>query len=116
MRVCASVCPTGFNGGVNGGGFTSPNWLETSPPVFPGQSPAWWAGSPKPEPIVYVAVADSVGNWVYRMPADEAEAIWPGIARKVTRRMGEHLLAPPHTHTHTRMQSSPPHPPTLGHA
>jgi hypothetical protein len=75
-----------FNGGVNGGGFTSPNWLQTSAPVFPpGGSPSSsWLTSPKPEPIVYVVVVDSVGNWVYRMPADEAEVIWPGISRKTT--------------------------------
>ena len=35
-----------------------------------------------PEPIVYVAVVDSIGNWVYRLPADDAAAIWPGIGRK----------------------------------
>ena len=64
-----------FNGGVNGGGFTSSNWLETSPPPLHGDAA---------EPIVYVAVVDSVGNWVYRIPADEAAAIWPGIARKTS--------------------------------
>lgn len=62
-----------FNGGVNGGGFTSPNWLETSSPPLKGAAP---------EPIVYVAVVDSIGNWVYRLPADDAAAIWPGIGRK----------------------------------
>ena len=64
-----------FNGGVNGGGFTSPNWLETSPSPIHGK---------KPEPYVFVAIVDSVGNWVYRIPADEASDIWPGISRKTT--------------------------------
>ena len=32
--------------------------------------------------IRYVAVVDSVGNWVYRLPADRANEIWPGIGRK----------------------------------
>ena len=58
-----------FVGGVNGGGFSSSNYLLT-------------AAADKPEPVVYVAVVDSVGNWVYRLPADEAEAIWLGIGRK----------------------------------
>ena len=40
------------------------------------------SGSHKAEPIVYVAVVDSVGNWLYRLPADQAEEIWPGIGRK----------------------------------
>ena len=31
---------------------------------------------------MYVAVVDEVGNWVRRIPADEAAAIWPGIGRK----------------------------------
>ena len=34
------------------------------------------------EPVVYVAVIDSVGNWVYRLPAAEVSSIWPGISRK----------------------------------
>eukprot|EP00666_Eupelagonemidae_sp_cell4sb_P009209 gene9209-3501_t len=35
-----------------------------------------------PEPIVYVAVVDSVGNWVYRIPASQVEKVWPGIGRR----------------------------------
>ena len=35
----------------------------------------------KPEPIVYVAVIDSVGNFVYRIPASEVGSIWPGLGR-----------------------------------
>ena len=58
-----------FNGGINPGGFGSRNYLLTG-------------NATDPEPIVYVAVVDSVGNWVYRLPADEAERIWPGIGRK----------------------------------
>ena len=65
-----------FNGGVNGGGFTSPNWLATSPPILKGGLHT------ATEPIVYVAVVDKVGNWVYRLPADQAETIWPGVGRK----------------------------------
>lgn len=56
-----------------GGGFRSKNFLLTSPPPFSGE---------KPEPIVFVAVVDSVGTWVYRLPADRADKIWPGIGRK----------------------------------
>jgi hypothetical protein len=67
-----------FVGGVNGGGFTSPNWLQTSPaPTDPGVAA---------EPYVFVVVVDSVGNWVYRIPADEAAQIWPGISRKTAER------------------------------
>ena len=62
-----------FNGGINGGGFHSENFVVTSPPPLKGA---------KPQPVVYVAVVDSVGNWLYRLPADEAEALWPGIGRK----------------------------------
>ena len=58
-----------FNGGVNTGGFASSNYLLTG-------------GKDGGEPVVYVAVVDKVGNWVYRIPADEAAAIWPGIGRK----------------------------------
>ena len=61
-----------FQGGVNGGGFASRNYLLTE------ASPL--SGAP-PEPIVYVAVVDSVGNFVYRLPAAQAEALWPGLAR-----------------------------------
>lgn len=37
----------------------------------------------KDEPLVYVAVVDSVGVWVYRIPsADmESEIIWKGLNR-----------------------------------
>ena len=61
-----------FVGGVNvrAGGFASENYLLTAPP-----------GS-EAEPVVYVAVVDSVGNWVYRVPASRAAQIWPGIERK----------------------------------
>ena len=62
-----------FNGGVNTGGFNAANYLLTEP------SPL--SGAP-PEPIVYVAVVDAVGNWVYRIPAGEVEAIWPGLGRR----------------------------------
>eukprot|EP00041_Stephanoeca_diplocostata_P015178 m.288066 g.288066 ORF g.288066 m.288066 type:complete len:506 (-) comp19954_c0_seq4:193-1710(-) len=58
-----------FNGGINSGGFESRNYLLTAP-------------ENAPEPIVYVAVVDSVGNYVYRIPAAKAESIWPGISRK----------------------------------
>ena len=58
-----------FPGGVNTGGWSSNNFLLTHP-------------ASKPEPVVYVAVVDSVGSWVYRLPADEASEIWPGIGRK----------------------------------
>jgi hypothetical protein len=58
-----------FPGGVNTGGWTSQNYLLT-PPID------------APEPIVYVAVVDSVGNYVYRIPAADVESVWPGIGRK----------------------------------
>jgi hypothetical protein len=58
-----------FNGGVNGGGFSSRNYLLT-------------ASAEAPEAVVYVAVVDSVGNWVYRIPATQVESVWPGLGRK----------------------------------
>lgn len=58
-----------FPGGVNTGGWASRNYLLTTP-------------ASDPQPVVYVAVVDSVGNWVYRVPADRANTIWPGIHRK----------------------------------
>lgn len=56
-------------GGVNTGGWTSNNYLLT-PPID------------APEPVVYVAVVDRVGNYVYRIPAADVERVWPGISRK----------------------------------
>ena len=54
--------------------------METSPPIgLPGQQPS---KRNKPIPYVYVAVVDSVGNYLYRLPADEASSIWPGIGRR----------------------------------
>lgn len=61
-----------FQGGVNGGGFGSSNYLLTEASPLKG-SPA--------EPIVYVAVVDSVGNFVYRIPAAQVGSIWPGLGR-----------------------------------
>ena len=49
-----------------------PNWLGTSPSPIHG----------KCGPYIFVAVVDSVGNWVYRIPSEEADSIWPGISRK----------------------------------
>lgn len=63
-----------FNGGVNTGGFGTEQYLYTA-----AKDAA--AGTDAAEPIVYVAVVDSVGNWVYRLPADHAQQIWPGIGR-----------------------------------
>jgi len=64
-----------FNEGINSGGFGSDNYLLTEPsPIDGGQ----------PEPIVYVAVVDQVGIWVYRIPSTEIETIWPGLSRKYT--------------------------------
>ena len=61
-----------FVGGVNGGGFDTKNYLLTE------ASPL--AGAPA-EPTVYVAVVDSVGNFVYKIPAGQVEALWPGLGR-----------------------------------
>jgi len=68
-----------FVGGVNCGGFSSPNYLVTAQPS-------------KLEAIIYVAIVDSVGNYVYRIPADQASTIWPGMARKT---INESLQAAP---------------------
>jgi hypothetical protein len=55
-----------FPAGVNPGGFNSQNVLLTeSSPFAPNHTP---------EPIVYVAVYDAIGAWVYRIPAAEVEA------------------------------------------
>jgi hypothetical protein len=61
-----------FTGGVNTGGFGSSNYVLTE------ASPL--SGAP-PEPVVYVAVVDSVGNWVYRIPAARVDEVWPGLGR-----------------------------------
>ena len=61
-----------FQGGVNGGGFSTDNYLLTEASPLKG-APA--------EPIVYVAVVDAVGSWVYRIPAAEVETTWPGLSR-----------------------------------
>ena len=63
-----------FTGGVNTGGFRSPNWVATE--ASPLDTPGW-----APEAVIFVAVVDSVGNWVYRIPAARADEIWPGIGR-----------------------------------
>jgi hypothetical protein len=70
-----------FNGGHNGGGFGSNNYLITANQGAAGH-----------EPVIYVAVVDSVGNFVYRIPADQAADIWPGISRKT---INESLQAAP---------------------
>ena len=62
-----------FVGGDDSGGFASPNWLLTE------ASPV---GGAPPEPVVYVAVVDAVGNWVYRIPAGEIGEVWPGLGRR----------------------------------
>lgn len=62
-----------FNGGINSGGFGSENYILTEPsPINGGQA----------QPIVYVAVVDKVGVWLYRIPGDQVETIWPGLSRK----------------------------------
>ena len=61
-----------FQGGVNGGGFGSPNYLLTEPSPLQGGAP---------EAVVYIAVIDSVGTWVYRVPADSVQDVWPGLGR-----------------------------------
>jgi len=61
-----------FQGGVNGGGFGSQNYLLTEASPMQGASA---------EAIVYVAVVDSVGTFVYRIPAADVEEIWPGLSR-----------------------------------
>ena len=71
-----------FSGGVNGGGFDSENWILTEVPrsksrmawcclTQPQDSPLDGAA---PEAIIYVAVVDAVGVWVYRIPAAGAYA------------------------------------------
>ena len=62
-----------FVGGVNSGGFASENYLLTAPP-----------GS-EAEPVVYVAVVDSVGNWVYRVPASRAAKSGRGSSARASR-------------------------------
>ncbi|EDQ84572.1 uncharacterized protein MONBRDRAFT_12712 [Monosiga brevicollis MX1] len=57
-----------FNGGVNQGGFQSDNYVVTS-------------GRDENRPYIYVALVDSVGNWLYRIPAENASTIWPGLNR-----------------------------------
>jgi hypothetical protein len=61
-----------FTGGVNTGGFRSNNYVVTEASPLSGAVP---------EAVIYVAVVDSVGNWVYRIPADRIDEIWPGLGR-----------------------------------
>jgi hypothetical protein len=63
--------------GTNANGGWGANW-ETSSYML-GSDPA----VDKDEPIVYVAVVDSVGVWVYRIPSIdlESELIWKGLGR-----------------------------------
>jgi len=64
--------------GTNANGGWGANW-ETSSYML-GSDPA----VDKDEPIVYVAVVDSVGVWVYRIPSIdlESELVWKGLGRK----------------------------------
>lgn len=62
------------NANANGG--WGGNW-ETSAFVT-GSDPATY---PAPDPFVYVAVVDSVGSWVYKIPGDQANTVWPGLTR-----------------------------------
>lgn len=59
-----------FNGGVNSGGFNTRNYVLTE------------ADPHQPEPVVYVAVVDRIGTWVYRIPGNDIDSIWPGLGRK----------------------------------
>lgn len=34
-------------------------------------------------PYVFVAVVDSVGMFIYRIPASQSDKIWPGLSRKI---------------------------------
>ena len=62
-----------FVGGDDSGGFGSQNFLLTEASPVGGGVPA--------EPIVYVAVVDRIGNWVYRIPASRVGDVWPGLGR-----------------------------------
>ena len=62
-----------FVGGDDSGGFGSQNYLLTEASPIGGTAP--------PEPIVYVAVVDKIGNYVYRIPAAQIADIWPGLGR-----------------------------------
>lgn len=83
-----------FNGGVNGGGFNSDNYLLTASPS-------------KPETVIYVAVVDSVGNWVYRLPADKAESIW--LVKTTTRNNAQLSTTTHNTTCHNMQQHNDAH-------
>ena len=105
MHVCSFFCVLAhtssnlvlqagrcFNGGVNGGGFNSQNWIltEVKPQAAHERENfsalCWRASYPvirvqdsplsgaEAEAIVYVAVVDAVGVWVYRIPAQGASS------------------------------------------
>ena len=85
-----------FPGGVNTGGWTSENYLLTppidapeaivckSPASFLDQSSAGmsWVCVERVRVSADVAVVDSVGNYVYRIPAKDVGRVWPGIGRR----------------------------------
>ena len=66
-----------FDGGVNGGGFDSENWILTEVSRSQARTARCCLTQPQdspldgaaPEAIIYVAVVDAVGVWVYRIPA-----------------------------------------------
>ena len=58
---------------ADGGWFTE---SVTSNNYFLGTNPG------RPKPLVFVAIVDSVGTFIYRIPADQSDRIWPGLSQK----------------------------------
>eukprot|EP00727_Mastigamoeba_balamuthi_P011643 m51a1_g7100 hypothetical protein (522) ;mRNA; r:49131-51303 len=59
---------------ADGGWFSD---AEATTNYFLGSDP----DSAAPDPVVWAAVVDRVGTFIYRIPAAEAPSVWPGLAR-----------------------------------
>ena len=66
----------GESGHADGGWFAE----GTSSSFMTGSNPASYPHNP--EPVVWAAVVDRVGTYLYRIPAGNASSIWPGLDRR----------------------------------
>ena len=63
----------GESGHADGGWFSN---SQTTNNYFLGTKPN------QTNPFVFVAVVDSVGTFIYRIPSGQSDKIWPGLSRK----------------------------------
>eukprot|EP01006_Ploeotia_vitrea_P032488 TRINITY_DN64691_c0_g2_i1.p1 TRINITY_DN64691_c0_g2~~TRINITY_DN64691_c0_g2_i1.p1 ORF type:complete len:539 (-),score=42.77 TRINITY_DN64691_c0_g2_i1:87-1595(-) len=63
---------------ADGGWYINKGLNKTTNSYFLGSDPK----NSSAQPMVWVAVVDRVGTYIYRIPGDSAESYWPGLGRK----------------------------------